>query len=95
MPSMPVSTVQKYEKGVNRIAASRLWDISNALDVPVARFFAGFDARGAADPLGPLIELMATAESAELVMLFASINGSESRRRVISLVTALTNDGLE
>ncbi len=31
--------VQKYEKGVNRIAASRLFDISVALDLPVSRFF--------------------------------------------------------
>lgn len=31
--------VQKYEKGVNRIAASRLFDISLALDMPVSRFF--------------------------------------------------------
>lgn len=33
--------VQKYEKGINRIAASRLWDISQALDLPVAKFFEG------------------------------------------------------
>src|SRR5215468_7883439 len=33
--------VQKYEKGVNRIAASRLFDISSALDMPIARFFEG------------------------------------------------------
>jgi len=31
--------VQKYEKGVNRIAASRLFDISVALDLPISRFF--------------------------------------------------------
>ncbi|MEJ0061460.1 MAG: helix-turn-helix transcriptional regulator [Terricaulis sp.] len=33
--------VQKYEKGVNRIAASRLFDIAAALEMPVARFFDG------------------------------------------------------
>ncbi len=33
--------VQKYEKGVNRIAASRLFDISHALDVPIESFFDG------------------------------------------------------
>ena len=31
--------VQKYEKGVNRVAASRLWDIAQALDLPVAAFY--------------------------------------------------------
>jgi transcriptional regulator with XRE-family HTH domain len=33
--------VQKYEKGINRIAASRLFEISIALDMPVSRFFEG------------------------------------------------------
>jgi len=33
--------VQKYEKGMNRIGASRLWDMSNILDVPVSFFFSG------------------------------------------------------
>ncbi len=33
--------IQKYESGANRISASRLWDIANALDVPVAYFFEG------------------------------------------------------
>lgn len=33
--------VQKYEKGMNRIGASRLWDMSNVLDVPVSFFFSG------------------------------------------------------
>ena len=39
--------VQKYEKGVNRIAASRLFDISAALDVPVGRFFENIVPRAA------------------------------------------------
>ncbi len=39
--------VQKYEKGVNRIAASRLFDIAAALDLPAARFFEGLASRRA------------------------------------------------
>lgn len=35
--------VQKYEKGTNRIGASRLWGLSNALEVPVAYFFDGLE----------------------------------------------------
>jgi len=39
--------VQKYEKGVNRIAASRLWDVCNALGMPINRMFEGVEtARG-------------------------------------------------
>lgn len=33
--------IQKYEKGINRIAASRLFEIAAVLDMPVARFFEG------------------------------------------------------
>ena len=36
--------IQKYETGLNRVSASRLWDIAQALDVPVAHFFEGVDA---------------------------------------------------
>ena len=36
-----ISEIQKYEKGVNRIAAARLDDFANALDVPVSEFFVG------------------------------------------------------
>jgi len=35
--------VQKYETGVNRVSASRLWDIAKVLDVPVSFFFEGLD----------------------------------------------------
>ncbi|MCC1493682.1 helix-turn-helix domain-containing protein [Cognatishimia sp. F0-27] len=36
--------IQKYETGANRISASRLWDIADALDVPVSFFFEGIEA---------------------------------------------------
>ena len=36
--------IQKYETGANRVSASRLWDIADALDVPVSFFFEGIDA---------------------------------------------------
>ena len=35
--------IQKYETGANRISASRLWDIAEALDVPVSFFFEGLE----------------------------------------------------
>lgn len=39
--------VQKYEKGTNRVGSSRLWDISEILDIPVAAFFEGLPGQGA------------------------------------------------
>ena len=37
--------IQKYETGVNRVSASRLWGIAEALEVPVSYFFEGIEAR--------------------------------------------------
>ena len=48
--------IQKYETGMNRISASRLWDIAQALDVPISFFFEGFEGEAdaaAASPAAP------------------------------------------
>jgi transcriptional regulator with XRE-family HTH domain len=90
--------VQKYEKGVNRIAASRLYDICSALDVPIARFFenigSGRTASGVAEGRREFVDdALATPEGAQLMALFASIKSVKVRRRVVELVRALTEDG--
>ncbi|GAM97204.1 transcriptional regulator of Cro/CI family [alpha proteobacterium U9-1i] len=89
--------VQKYEKGVNRIAASRLFDISAALDMPVARFFEGLSSvrlgPGVAETDDDYIhDALATPEGAQLIALFAAIKNSKVRRRVVELVKALSDD---
>jgi transcriptional regulator with XRE-family HTH domain len=87
--------VQKYEKGVNRIAASRLFDIAGALDMPIARFFEGIAGRaaGVAEAEDDYIhDALATPEGAQLIALFASIRNSKVRRRVVELVKALADD---
>ncbi len=92
--------VQKYEKGVNRIAASRLFDIAAALDMPVARFFEGLiggrAAAGVAEPKETYAsDVLTTPEGAQLVALFASIESPRVRRRVVELVRALAEDAAE
>jgi transcriptional regulator with XRE-family HTH domain len=91
--------VQKYEKGVNRIAASRLHDISNALDMPVSRFFEGMSPGrpgGVSESSKDYGEdILATPEGAQLVSLFASIQNVRVRRRVIELVRALAEEAAE
>jgi transcriptional regulator with XRE-family HTH domain len=89
--------VQKYEKGVNRIAASRLFDISAALDMPVARFFEGLSSArlgpGVAEAEDDYIhDALATPEGAQLIAMFAAIKNSKVRRRVVELVKALSDD---
>src|SRR5690349_24602135 len=68
--------VQKYEKGVNRIAASRLFDIAGALHQPVARFFEGLGARAAgaaASRQNTIDDALPAADGAPLMSVFASI----------------------
>lgn len=92
--------VQKYEKGVNRIAVSRLWDIASALELPVARFFDGAGgaggARGVAESRQEYVDdALATPEGAQLLSLFASIKSPKLRRKVVELVRTLTEDAAE
>jgi transcriptional regulator with XRE-family HTH domain len=90
--------VQKYEKGVNRIAASRLHSIAGALEMPVARFYEGLTGRAGAvsDAAKDHVEdALATPEGAQLIALFASIKSQKVRRRVVELVKALADEANE
>ena len=83
--------IQKYEKGVNRIAASRLWDISKALDLPVTRFF---DAAPKTQVRTSKVEResLATPESVQLMSLFGTITSRSVRKRVVDLVRTMAED---
>ncbi|MEQ1707467.1 MAG: helix-turn-helix transcriptional regulator [Terricaulis sp.] len=91
--------VQKYEKGVNRIAASRLFDIATSLEMPVARFFEGLisaRASGVAETHKDFADdVLATPEGAQLMSLFAAIDNPRVRRRVVELVRALAEEAAE
>lgn len=86
--------VQKYEKGANRIGASRLQSIASALSVPIAYFFEGLAAGDRAD--GPLEDdtarFVSSIEGRELNRAFARIGDQKVRRRVIDLVRSLAGD---
>ena len=91
--------VQKYEKGVNRIAASRLYDIASALQQPVSRFFEGLSsgrAAGVAEARQDYIDdALATPEGAQLMSVFASIRSQRVRRKVVDLVRTLAEEAAE
>lgn len=82
--------VQKYEKGVNRIAASRLFDIASALDLPISRFFEAIGPGKKTEATGPNSDVLATPEGVELIALFGTIKSRKVRQRVVELVRALT-----
>jgi transcriptional regulator with XRE-family HTH domain len=80
--------IQKYETGMNRVSASRLWDIAEALDVTIAFFFEGLgDAAAAARPEA---DLMADKEALELVRSYYAIPEAQ-RRRLFDLARVLSD----
>ena len=94
--------VQKYEKGVNRIGASRLFQISKILDVPVQFFFEeapytgdGNAARGMAEPDSEafILEFLNSREGLELNRAFVKIGDPKVRKSVVDLVRALSGTG--
>ncbi len=96
--------VQKYERGANRIGASRLFQLSLILDVPVSFFFEDMVEPEAGTPQGIAIGLaegadsfdhdpMAKRETLELVRSYYRITDEKLRRRVFELVKALGKTG--
>lgn len=86
--------VQKYEKGVNRIAASRLLGISVALDKPIGDFFEGMAGAVVCDDgrANQIADAMATPEGVRLASTFARIKNRKTRQRIVDLAAAVAED---
>jgi len=97
--------VQKYEKGANRVGASRLFAISNILEVPVEFFFADMpssiagsekngDAQGMAEPdeTSFVMDFVSSSEGLQLNTAFKKIESQETRRKIVDLVKTLASD---
>ena len=98
--------VQKYERGANRIGASRLYQLSRVLDVPVSFFFdempAGTGDRprsrvaGLAEGVEPYgADPMVKRETLELVRAYYRIRDPRVRKKVFELAKALAKSGAE
>ena len=95
--------VQKYERGANRISASRLWDMSQILDVPISYFFddmseTTMQSRRAGSRAGSIMGMkpmtasripMARRETLELVRTYYTIEDASLRKRVAEMVKAV------
>jgi len=91
--------VQKYERGANRVSASKLYDIAKTLQVPVSFFFDGLadpvtnesdDVGAAADRI--ITDFLNTPEGLELAEMFPKIGRSRVRRQVLDLVRAMADE---
>jgi transcriptional regulator with XRE-family HTH domain len=93
--------VQKYEKGMNRIGASRLQHISQILKIPVPFFFEGAPHLlgqpteiGKASSPAYIFDFFATAEGLALTRAFLRIKEPRVRRRIVALVEEIAGDDL-
>jgi transcriptional regulator with XRE-family HTH domain len=91
--------VQKYEKGTNRIGASRLQQISLILQVPVAFFFEGAPSlhaqpEGMAEAPSPayVSDFLASSEGLALTKAFTRIKQPRLRRRIVDLVEEIAGE---
>lgn len=90
--------IQKYEKGTNRIGASRLQHIASVLQVPVSFFFE--DAPGAtsaqgfeeARPAAFVTDFLSSSEGLQLNRAFVRIKDAKLRRKVVDLVRAIAGE---
>ena len=102
--------VQKYEKGVNRIGASRLYEIARILSVPVQFFYddygdgpetlIGFaetqrNLTGGQEERADFLATLSTPEGMQLCRAFAKIKDYQVRRRVLDLVKTLGDESDE
>ncbi len=87
--------VQKYEKGVNRIGASRLFELSDLLEVPIQYFYDGYgdadSANGFAEPdvAEAFMELVNSPDGVHLCRYFAEIKDPQVKKRVLDLVKSI------
>ncbi|MFQ3184168.1 MAG: transcriptional regulator with XRE-family HTH domain [Alteromonas macleodii] len=82
--------IQKYETGMNRVSASRLWDIAHALRVDVAFFFEDLESNSIdKDIIGMPIDIFSNKEALELLRSYYAIPENQ-RRPLFNLVRALS-----
>lgn len=91
--------VQKYEKGVNRIGAGRLFEVSQILGVPIDYFYEGANGQHAPAANGhnaaaapPVLEFVSGGEGLQLALAFMRIKDAKVRKRMLDLVKSLADE---
>ena len=88
--------IQKYECGANRISAARLWELSEALEVPINYFYEGLEADTSTDAANDAVkqseQVLARKETLDLVRAYYRL-GERPRRRLLDLAKSLDLNG--
>ena len=95
---MTFQQIQKYEKGSNRISASRLFDIARILDVPIQFFFDNVSiAKRTKKPerhkhvdATQVIDFLSSSDGAALIRRFSEIEDAQVRRNIVDLVKSIS-----
>lgn len=93
--------VQKYEKGVNRIGAGRLFEIARILGVPIQYFYESVTEQLASAPgfaerdSQPVLEFVSSGDGLQLSLAYMRIKDPKVRKRVLDLVKSLADDSTE
>lgn len=92
--------VQKYERGANRVGASRLWKMSQVLDVPVGFFYDGLDQIGGSaefaedDQLPIVYDFINSTDGVNLAKAVSQIKSKAVRRQILELARSLAKDAV-
>lgn len=87
--------IQKYERGINRVGSSRLFEFSTILDIPVSYFFEGYEADTAHAGLNDTNadtfdhEQMGSRETLEMMRSYYRIENPMTRKRIFELIKSL------
>ena len=85
--------IQKYECAANRMSAARLWQLAEALEVPVSYFYDGLsDAASDNSASEPREGMMARKETIDLIRAYYQL-GERPRRRLLDLAKSLNGEG--
>ena len=89
--------VQKYERGINRIGAGRLFEVAEILGVPINFFYEGIDgiqASGDTNGRQPaaVMDFLSSSEGIQLSTAFMSIKDVKVRRRILDLVRTISGE---
>lgn len=103
MLGLTFQQVQKYEKGVNRIGAGRLFHVAQILGVPIDYFYEGVieqmpgAAQGFAEEPArpPVMDFLSTGEGLQLTLAFMRIKDAKVRKRVLELIRSLAEGAEE
>lgn len=101
MLGLTFQQVQKYEKGVNRIGAGRLFEIARILGVPIQYFYESVTDQLQSQPgfaerdSQPVLEFVSSGDGLQLSLAFMRIKDPKVRKRVLDLVKSLADDSTE